>query len=56
MLASIKLITGVLEVGIFPHMADAAYFGLEDGSVQVQEKVYQEGSTDKFEIVYRKLT
>ncbi len=32
---SIKMIPGVVETGIFPGMAAAAYFGLEDGTVEV---------------------
>jgi ribose 5-phosphate isomerase A len=34
----IKLITGVVEVGLFCNMAEAAYFGNEDGSVTVRAK------------------
>jgi len=32
----IKMLTGVVEVGLFCHMAKAAYFGNEDGSVTVK--------------------
>jgi ribose 5-phosphate isomerase A len=32
----IKMITGVVEVGLFCGMAKAAYFGNEDGSVTVR--------------------
>lgn len=32
-MAQIKMLTGVVEVGLFCHMAQAAYFGNEDGSV-----------------------
>lgn len=32
----IKILTGVVEVGLFCHMAQAAYFGNEDGSVTVK--------------------
>ncbi|KAK2459995.1 hypothetical protein APHAL10511_008001 [Amanita phalloides] len=32
----IKMLTGVVEVGVFCHMARAAYFGNEDGSVTVK--------------------
>jgi len=32
----IKMITGVVEVGLFCNMAKAAYFGNEDGSVTVR--------------------
>jgi ribose 5-phosphate isomerase A len=35
---SIKLIPGVVETGIFPAMAAKAYFGLEDGTVEVWER------------------
>ena len=33
LLTRIKLITGVVEVGLFCNMAKAAYFGNQDGSV-----------------------
>ncbi|KAG2365819.1 ribose-5-phosphate isomerase [Suillus spraguei] len=39
MLAKIKMLTGVVEVGLFCDMAQAAYFGNEDGSVTVKRKV-----------------
>ncbi|KAF8154592.1 ribose 5-phosphate isomerase A-domain-containing protein [Crassisporium funariophilum] len=35
-MAQIKMLTGVVEVGLFCHMAKAAYFGNEDGSVTVR--------------------
>lgn len=35
-LARIKMLTGVVEVGLFCHMAQAAYFGNEDGSLTVK--------------------
>jgi ribose 5-phosphate isomerase A len=35
-MAQIKMLTGVVEVGLFCHMAKAAYFGNEDGSVTVK--------------------
>ncbi|KAJ8519741.1 hypothetical protein ONZ45_g3373 [Pleurotus djamor] len=35
-MARIKMLTGVVEVGLFCHMAQAAYFGNEDGSVTVK--------------------
>jgi ribose 5-phosphate isomerase A len=35
-MARIKMLTGVVEVGLFCHMAQAAYFGNEDGSVTVR--------------------
>jgi len=35
---TIKQLVGVVEVGLFINMADAAYFGNEDGSVTIQEK------------------
>lgn len=31
----IKKITGVFEVGLFPHICKAAYFGNEDGSIAI---------------------
>lgn len=49
LLDKIKLITGVVEVGLFPHICQAAYFGNEDGSIailqadgSVQENVHVE--------------
>lgn len=36
LLKEIKLVTGVVEVGLFCGMAKAAYFGNEDGSVTVR--------------------
>jgi len=36
LLAKIKLLTGVVEVGLFCKMAKAAYFGNEDGSVTIK--------------------
>ncbi|KAL1408488.1 ribose-5-phosphate isomerase rki1 [Vanrija albida] len=36
LLVRIKLITGVVEVGLFTDLAKAAYFGNEDGSVTVR--------------------
>lgn len=36
LLSSIKLLTGVVEVGLFCDMAKAAYFGNEDGSVTLR--------------------
>ncbi|EGN94413.1 hypothetical protein SERLA73DRAFT_144122 [Serpula lacrymans var. lacrymans S7.3] len=38
-MARIKMLTGVVEVGLFCHMAQAAYFGNQDGSVTVKRKV-----------------
>ncbi|KAK0495655.1 ribose 5-phosphate isomerase A-domain-containing protein [Armillaria luteobubalina] len=35
-MARIKMLTGVVEVGLFCHMAKAAYFGNQDGSVTVK--------------------
>ncbi|PFH47572.1 hypothetical protein AMATHDRAFT_6628 [Amanita thiersii Skay4041] len=35
-MAQIKMLTGVVEVGVFCHMAKAAYFGNEDGSVTIK--------------------
>jgi len=36
LMARIKMLTGVVEVGLFCHMAKAAYFGNQDGSITVQ--------------------
>ncbi|KAH9944649.1 ribose 5-phosphate isomerase A-domain-containing protein [Amylocystis lapponica] len=36
LLTKIKMLTGVVEVGIFCHMAKAAYFGNQDGSVTIK--------------------
>jgi len=35
-MAQIKMLTGVVEVGLFCHMAKAAYFGNENGSVTIR--------------------
>ncbi|KDQ23302.1 hypothetical protein PLEOSDRAFT_1072706 [Pleurotus ostreatus PC15] len=42
-MARIKMLTGVVEVGLFCHMAQAAYFGNEDGSVTVK---YHDGKVE----------
>jgi len=36
----IKLIPGVVETGLFVNMAEKAYFGMEDGSVEEMESVH----------------
>jgi len=36
LLKQIKMLTGVVEVGLFCHMVKAAYFGNEDGSVTIK--------------------
>jgi len=36
-MARIKMLTGVVEVGLFCHMAEAAYFGNEDGTVTCRD-------------------
>jgi len=36
LLTKLKMLTGVVEVGLFCHMAKAAYFGNQDGSVTVR--------------------
>jgi len=36
LMAKIKMLTGVVEVGLFCHMAKAAYFGNADGSVTIK--------------------
>ncbi|KAI0946745.1 ribose-5-phosphate isomerase rki1, variant 2 [Taiwanofungus camphoratus] len=36
LLTRIKMLTGVVEVGLFCHMAKAAYFGNQDGSVTIK--------------------
>ncbi|KAF8603584.1 ribose-5-phosphate isomerase [Ceratobasidium sp. AG-I] len=46
LLASIKMLTGVVEVGLFCGMAKAAYFGNEDGSVTVRHKDGTEENID----------
>ncbi|QRV93009.1 ribose 5-phosphate isomerase A [Ceratobasidium sp. AG-Ba] len=43
LLAKIKMLTGVVEVGLFCGMAKAAYFGNEDGSVTVR---YENGKVE----------
>ena len=45
LLARIKLITGVVEVGLFCGLAKAAYFGNEDGSVTGK---FSDGSVQEF--------
>ncbi|KIL64942.1 hypothetical protein M378DRAFT_186577 [Amanita muscaria Koide BX008] len=42
-MARIKMLTGVVEVGLFCHMARAAYFGNEDGSVTIK---WDDGKVD----------
>jgi len=37
------MLTGVVEVGLFCHMAKAAYFGNEDGSLTVR---WSDGKTE----------
>ncbi|GBE84195.1 Ribose-5-phosphate isomerase [Sparassis crispa] len=44
LLTRLKMLTGVVEVGLFCHMAKAAYFGDQDGSVTVQ---WQDGRVEK---------
>ena len=46
LLTKIKLMTGVVEVGLFCGMAKAAYFGNEDGSVSVR---WEGGKEEKIE-------
>ncbi|TFK60657.1 ribose-5-phosphate isomerase [Pluteus cervinus] len=41
-MAQIKMLTGVVEVGLFCHMAEAAYFGNQDGTVTIKRS---DGST-----------
>ncbi|RDB26802.1 Ribose-5-phosphate isomerase [Hypsizygus marmoreus] len=36
-MAKIKMLTGVVEVGLFCHLAQVAYFGNEDGSVTIKK-------------------
>ncbi|KZT25613.1 ribose-5-phosphate isomerase [Neolentinus lepideus HHB14362 ss-1] len=36
LLTKLKMLTGVVEVGLFCHMAKAAYFGNQDGSITVR--------------------
>ena len=35
---AMKLVTGVVDTGLFINMASKAYVGMADGSVQVTEK------------------
>ena len=44
LLSRIKMLTGVVEVGLFCGMAKAAYFGNEDGTVQIRNA---DGTTAK---------
>ncbi|WWD21969.1 ribose-5-phosphate isomerase [Kwoniella shandongensis] len=48
LLHRIKMLTGVVEVGLFCDMAEAAYFGNEDGTVTVRAK---DGSVDQISSV-----
>ncbi|KAJ7220530.1 ribose-5-phosphate isomerase [Mycena pura] len=43
-MAQIKMLTGVVEVGVFCNMAKAAYFGNEDGSVTIR---WNDGRVDQ---------
>ena len=36
LLTRIKMLTGIVEVGLFCHMAKSAYFGNQDGSVTIK--------------------
>ena len=36
LLTRIKMLTGIVEVGLFCHMAKASYFGNQDGSVTIK--------------------
>lgn len=49
----IKMLTGVVEVGLFCRMALAAYFGNEDGSVTVR---WSDGQTETFHSINDKPT
>ena len=44
LLTRIKMLTGIVEVGLFCHMAKAAYFGNQDGSVTMK---WHDGRTEK---------
>lgn len=46
LLKRIKMLTGVVEVGLFVGLAKAAYFGNEDGSVSVR---YNDGREERIE-------
>lgn len=48
LLHRIKMLTGVLEVGLFCQMASAAFFGEEDGTVLIK---YATGKTHRVESV-----
>ncbi|WVQ68876.1 ribose-5-phosphate isomerase [Kwoniella europaea PYCC6329] len=48
LLHRIKMLTGVVEVGLFCNMAKAAYFGNEDGTVLIRSN---DGSVDKISSV-----
>jgi len=49
LLAKIKMLTGVVEVGLFCHMVKAAYFGNLDGSVTVKSDDGQVHQVEKGE-------
>ncbi|CAL1710599.1 unnamed protein product [Somion occarium] len=44
LLARVKMLTGVVEVGLFCHMAKAAYFGNQDGSLTIR---WQDGKIEQ---------
>ncbi|KIP03655.1 hypothetical protein PHLGIDRAFT_110604 [Phlebiopsis gigantea 11061_1 CR5-6] len=46
LLTRIKMLTGVVEVGLFCHMAKAVYFGNQDGSVTAK---HYDGKTDQID-------
>ena len=46
LLSRIKMLTGIVEVGLFCHMAKAAYFGNQDGSVTIK---WHDGRVEKVE-------
>jgi len=52
LMAKMKMITGVVEVGLFCHMAKAAYFGNEDGTVTIKR---QDGSVEELQAPARAL-
>lgn len=46
----IKLLTGVIEVGLFTNMCQAAYFGNQDGTITSKIKGQASQNSIKFDV------
>lgn len=53
LLRDIKMLTGVVEVGLFVDMAEAAYFGNDDGSISYKKKSGEGKDGVKFDVMKR---